>query len=77
MPILRLKEYREKLNMSQRDIAVVLNISQQGYWAWEKGVSFPNGERILQLCKLLECTPNDLFGVHSTYEVAKYKLDKD
>lgn len=77
MVVLKLKEYREKLNMSQRDIAAVLNISQQGYWAWEKGVSFPNGERILQLCELFHCSPNDLFGFKGVHTIVSAKIDGD
>jgi transcriptional regulator with XRE-family HTH domain len=75
MVVLKLKEYREKLNLSQRDMAALLNISQQGYWAWEKGISFPNGDRILQLCKIFDCTPNDLFGFKGSYIVAMDQLD--
>jgi len=75
MVVLRLKEYREKMNMSQRDIAAILNISQQGYWRWENGMSFPNGDRILQLCEIFKCTPNDLFGVHGEYLSSMSKLE--
>ncbi len=75
MTVLKLKELREKANMTQRDVAEMLNISQQGYCGWETGKRFPSGKKILQLCQIFKCTPNDLFGVHGTYEVAMYKLD--
>ncbi|MCD4826543.1 MAG: helix-turn-helix domain-containing protein [Acholeplasmataceae bacterium] len=75
MIVLKLKEYREKLKLSQRDIARLLDISQQGYWAWENGVSFPNGDRILQMCELFKCTPNDLFGIKGSYVVAMDQLE--
>lgn len=76
MSILKLKEYREKLNMSQRDIAEKLNMTQQGYFKWEKGLTFPNPDRILKLCEIFNCTPNDLFGIKGIHAVALDKLDK-
>ena len=60
MNILRLKEYRTKMNMSQRDIAKALNISQPYYWSWENGKTLPDVRQILQLCDIFKCTPNDL-----------------
>jgi len=74
---LKLREYRKSLGLSQRDVAIALNMSQQGYWRWENGTSFPNGEKIIELCKLFKCTPNDLFGIHGVYSVAMAELDQD
>lgn len=75
MTVLKLKEYREKLNMSQRDIAKLLNISQPYYHAWETGAQIPNGKQILSLCDIFMCSPNDLFGWQGTYEVATKDFD--
>ena len=75
MSVLKLKELREKANMTQRDVAELLNVSQQGYWFWENGKRFPSGEKILELCEIFKCTPNDLFGVHGEYNVSMSKLD--
>ena len=58
-----LKEFRIKLNKSQRDIASELDITQQGYCRWENGSSFPNEEKLIKLCRVLRCTPNDLLGI--------------
>lgn len=77
MDVLRLKEFREKANLSQRDIARLLNMTQQGYWAWEVGKNSPNPEQILQLCDIFRCTPNELFGVRGQYQTSMYLLDKE
>ena len=77
MNILKLKEFREKFNFSQREIAEKLGIAQPYYWKWEKGKSFPNAKQILQLCQLFSCTPNDLFGFKEVYKVVGLKLDGD
>lgn len=77
MVTLRLKEYRESLKMSQRDIADKLNMTQANYWLWEKGKSFPNAKQIKQLCNIFKCTPNDLFGIHGLYEIATEHWDDE
>lgn len=61
MNILRLKEFREQADLSQRDIAVMFDLTQQAYSKWENGKSSPNAVQILQLCKIFNCKPNDLF----------------
>jgi transcriptional regulator with XRE-family HTH domain len=76
MVVLRLKEYREKLKLSQRDVAKMMEITQAYYWYWEKGKNFPNANQILKLCEIFRCTPNDLFGVHGVFEVAMGELDQ-
>lgn len=76
MKVLKLKEFREKLNMSQRDVANALQITQAYYWKWENGKGLPNAQQILDLCELFECTPNDLFGIKGVHKVAMEKLRK-
>lgn len=75
MSVLKLKEYRMKSKMSQRELAEALGLAQASYWAWEKEISFPNAKQIKQLCKILNCTPNDLLGVSEKYQHAMSKLD--
>ena len=74
---LKLKEFRQKLNLSQRDIAAMLDITQAYYWCWENNKNFPNANQIVQLCEIFKCTPNDLFGIHGVYTVAMDELDQD
>lgn len=72
---LKLKEMRELSNMSQRDVANMLDIAQPHYCRWEKGQTFPNAKQIVMLCELFKCTPNDLFGVKGSYIVSMDKLE--
>ena len=76
MDVLRLKMYREKANMTQRDVSQVLDISQAAYWNWEKGIASPSPKQIMKLCDLYQCTPNDLFGIKEKYSDAMNKLDQ-
>ncbi len=75
MNVLRLKEYRKKSGMSQRDVSKVLDISQASYWGWESGKASPSPKQIVTLCDLFKCTPNDLFGFKGVYKVVGAKLD--
>jgi DNA-binding XRE family transcriptional regulator len=69
MQILKLKEFREDKSLTQRDMAKLLNVSQNCYFTWEKGVSFPNPINILKLCEIFKCRPDDLFGIKGTHAV--------
>jgi len=68
-------EYRKALKLSQRDLADMMNLSQGQIWRIESGESIPNAKQILQLCKIFNCTPNDLYGIRGVYEVATMTWD--
>lgn len=75
--VLRLREFRENRKMSQRDVSKVMEIKQSSYWAWETGKASPSPLQIIKLCKLFECTPNDLFGVKGQYQTSMFILDEE
>lgn len=70
MKVLRLKEYRKKAIMTQKEVAKAMNVTQAQYSRWENGINFPNPSEILDLCKLFNCTPNDIFGILGAMSVA-------
>ena len=72
---MQIKEYRKKSNLTQREIAKMLNISQPHYNDLENGKNFPNGKMILKLCDVFKCTPNDLFGIKGVHRVVMDSLD--
>ena len=76
MKVLRLKEVRKTLKLSQTDVANAMNITQPYYSRWENGENLPDAKQILKLCKIFKCTPNDLFGIKGVYTVALAELDK-
>lgn len=75
MSILKLKEFRNKAKMSQRDVASAMNITQSYYWYWEKEIHFPNAKQLIRLCEILDCTPNELLDVKEKYQNSMKKLD--
>ncbi len=57
-----LKEARKDKKMTQAQVAKVMLMTQQQYSRFENGVFELNYQQIMQLCELLNITPNDLFG---------------
>lgn len=74
MNTIKLLEFRKKAKLSQRDVAKLMNISQPHYWSWEKGDYYPNAKQIIQLCKIFNCTPNDLFGFKGVHSVTSEEV---
>ena len=61
---------RVKLGLSQTDLGNALRVSFQQIQKYENGTNAVASTRISDLCRALEMTPNDLFGVSS-------KMDSD
>ena len=51
-----LKDFRESKGLSQIDVAVALNVSQQMVSKWEKGISFPRIDKVKKLAALFGCS---------------------
>ena len=57
-----IKLRRKEKNMTQSELAEKLNITDRAISKWENGICMPDSGIILQLCKLLNITINDLFS---------------
>lgn len=55
-----LQFYRKKKDMTQEQLAEQLDVSRQTVSKWESGVSYPEMEKILQLCDLFSCSMDTL-----------------
>ena len=58
-----LKEARKFKDLTQREVAQYLKMTQQQYRRFENGVFELNYDQILTLCRLYDITPNELFHV--------------
>ncbi len=56
----RIKTEREKINMSQDDLAQKMNISRQAISKWETGSSYPDIEKILKLSEIFSLSLDEL-----------------
>ncbi|MDE6200573.1 MAG: helix-turn-helix domain-containing protein [Clostridiales bacterium] len=60
---IRLKERRQQLNMTQRDVAKALGVSQPVYQRFEKGIFECNYSQLFALCKLFDISADYLLGL--------------
>ena len=65
---------RVKLGLSQTDLGNALGVTFQQIQKYERGTNAVASTRIPDLCRALEITPNDLFGVSSKMDGDLSKL---
>lgn len=58
----RLKSAREAKPLTQKQMAEILGITTNAYQNYEYGKEISSG-RLVQICAILECSPNWLLGV--------------
>lgn len=56
----KLTKLRKENNKSQEQLADKLGVSRQAVSKWESGISVPDMEKMMQLCKVLNCNLEDL-----------------
>ena len=56
-----LKFLREKKGMTQEELAVQINVSQQSISKWEEGVSMPRADKLPVLAKIFDREISELF----------------
>ena len=57
-----IKQARKYKGLTQTQVAKLLNMTQQQYSRFENGVFELNYNQIVQICNILNTTPNELFG---------------
>lgn len=70
-----IKKERERLNLSQDDIANKLGITRQAVSKWERGKCLPDKAIMTDLCEILEITSNELLAGERIREDNKEKID--
>lgn len=75
----KLPKLRKNNNLSQEQLAEQLGVSRQAVSKWEAGNSYPDMEKMLQMCKILNCHLEDLMDDGSigniSIEGSKNKID--
>lgn len=56
-----LKTARKEKGFSQEELAATLEVSRQAVSKWEQGETYPEVEKLLQLCRVLEVSMDELF----------------
>ena len=56
-------EARKIKGLTQKQVAIILHMTQQQYSRFENGVFELNYSQIITLCKLYDITPDELFKI--------------
>lgn len=59
----RIKELRQKRNLSQKELAKTFKVSRDAINAWEMGLSIPSSKRILEIAIYFNVSIDYLFGI--------------
>ncbi|MDU5350513.1 Helix-turn-helix [Peptostreptococcus anaerobius] len=57
-----LKKYRLKSNLTQKQVAKILNITETGYQNYELGYRNIPYDKLKLVCSLFNCTSTDILG---------------
>ena len=77
----KLTKLRKDNNLSQEALAEKLNMSRQAISKWESGNSYPDMSTMINICKVLNCTLEDLLdddaiGTNSFEKNDKVNINK-
>lgn len=62
----RIKELREKKNLTQAALAKKLNVTRSSVNAWEMGISIPSTALIVDIARLFHVSTDYLLGINAT-----------
>ncbi len=63
IPVSKIAELREKAGLTQRELALIVGVTETTIRNYEKGRSVLEWiERIIRLCEALNCSPSDLIA---------------
>lgn len=57
----KIREYRERRGMTQKELAEALGVDQSAVSNWERGISEPTAFNIRRISDILGVSPGDLF----------------
>ena len=58
----QIKLLRQRISMSQAELARKLNVTQGNVSMWENGTTSPRAEKLSELARILGCSIDDLFA---------------
>jgi len=57
-----IKQARKFKGLTQKQVAEIFHMTQQQYSRFENGIFELNYNQIVEICKLLDITPNEIFN---------------
>lgn len=77
MEFTRLVNIRERLDLSQRQMATKLNVSKSTYARWETGEKIIPLKHLVNFCNICNLSPDYVLGITNTKKELKTKLKID
>ena len=72
----KIREYREKKHISQKQLAAKIGVSNSRVSNWEQGINRPDADMIAEICITLNVSPSLLLGVHlATDELTEHEQE--
>ena len=71
----KIKEYRKKKNLTQAQLAELVNVDDKHISCIESGKNFPSADLIERLATSLDVEPKDLFEFYYLQDVKDLKSD--
>lgn len=70
----RIKLFREDRNLSQKDFAEKIGVSNSRVSNWEQGINRPDVDLLKKICETLNVSPSELLDVHlDTEELTEHE----
>ena len=71
----RLKTLRSEIKLTQKEVADKLDISQQSYAKWEKGITLPANKNLQKISEIFNTTTDYLLGNTDNKNSTKFEDD--
>ena len=71
----RIRTFRKLKQLSQKTLALRMEVSDRTISSWEAGRTEPDSEDIKKLCRYLDCSPNDLYGMGEGIKLSSSDID--
>lgn len=62
----RIRKYREENNLSQKQLAEKIGVSNSRVSNWEQGLNRPDADTLAAICVALDVSPSLLLGIQVT-----------
>lgn len=70
-------KYREKAGLSQKELANLLKITPSRISNWEQGANCPTIDILFDVCKILNVSINDIYGIYPNEKVSLSYAEKE
>lgn len=70
----RLRKYREAQQLSQKDFAKLIGVSNSRVSNWEQGMNRPDVDILATICEVLKISPSELLDINTPENDSEFML---